>query len=96
MQVKSRSDVVISHLNSRIVPLSSWLRLAQVTYLLCKRIRLRTRCAAEDPDLGYCQGMNMVAALFAVAARSVRVATATAHSAFRVKRGCFRGLRIFG
>lgn len=28
------------------------------------------RHAAEDPALGYCQGMNMVAALFAVAAQS--------------------------
>ena len=43
---------------------------------------------AEDPELGYCQGMNLVAALFAVAAQS----QSEAYMRFRAFLGRLRGL----
>lgn len=49
---------------------------------------LLLRHAAEDPELGYCQGMNMVAALFAVAAQSQE----EAFSRFRAFTRSLRGL----
>ncbi|CAJ1366829.1 unnamed protein product [Effrenium voratum] len=49
---------------------------------------LLLRQAAEDPELGYCQGMNMVAALFAVAAQTPE----EAFTRFRGFVSKFRGL----
>ncbi|CAE8691260.1 unnamed protein product [Polarella glacialis] len=48
---------------------------------------LLLRHAAEDPELGYCQGMNMVACLFSVAARSQAEAYARFHAFTQLLRG---------
>lgn len=45
------------------------------------------RYAAEDPDLGYCQGMNMVATLFAVASCTQEDAYARFHAFTQRLRG---------
>jgi len=48
---------------------------------------LLLRHAAEDPELGYCQGMNLVAAVFAVAAPSQDEAYGRFHAFTRELRG---------